>query len=425
MPANEQFPGIYSASSGLPLIIEAIIWIRKYYGTYPDAIIEYKERGGDDARRYLYQREYDRLEIGGKSRYVLSLLYLIDGPISFSTLVNLSNYTSDQVRSALSECAGIFLVTTDAEGEGETLYQLSPPSIPFIRAKSENLAFFGQQKRIVEQFKTHGRSSTPEESAIIVNLERLLRQRRFGEVQSIESQYGRHDPVLANPRIRYLIGSTYCELGPQYRETTREYFRGAEAVGFHDVKMMRNWYHMELMSGYGLSEAERICRIMTNDASLFPRYKSEFYSKLGNCYMFAANSSAGVDREKTIRSLRSSIEAYLEAIRVGSSVQGTADLTDTLDWLEKPMWRLFNYCRDDISEFFQFIESLAEDKNDLPLPASEIVMQVILSIKAPINKDGRARIRSFCNRMVGKINKNAKPLSRFPGLAKLIGGLSR
>ncbi len=65
-------------------------------------------------------------------------------------------------------------------------------------------------------------------------------------------------------------------------------------------------------------------------------------------------------------------------------------------------------------------KSLAEDKNDLPLPASEIVMQVILSIKAPINKDGRARIRSFCNRMVGKINKNAKPLSRFPGLAKLI-----
>ena len=47
-------------------------------------------------------------------------------------------------------------------------------------------------------------------------------------------------------------------------------------------KMMRAWYHMELMSGYGLSEAERICKVMTNDCdSLSPRYRSEFYSKWG------------------------------------------------------------------------------------------------------------------------------------------------
>ena len=200
----------------------------------------------------------------------------------------------------------------------------------------------------------------------------------------------------------------------------REYFNGAEAVGFHDVKMMRAWYHMELMSGYGLSEAERICKVMTNDNSLSPRYRSEFYSKWGNCHMFAASSSASVDREKTIRRLRSSVEAYLEAVRIGGSTKGITDLTDTLDWLEKPLWRLFDYCRDGVSEFLQFIESLAENKNDLPLPPSEIMMRVILSIKAPTNKEGRARIRSFCNRMVGKINKNAKPISRFPGLVKLI-----
>lgn len=132
LPANEQLPTIYNASSGLPLIIEAIIWIRKFVGNYPDAISQYKDRGGEDARRYLYQREYDRLEAGGKSQYVLSLLDLINGPASFSTIIKLSNYTSDQIRASLTECAGIFLVTTDVEEGGETLYQLSPPCIPFI-----------------------------------------------------------------------------------------------------------------------------------------------------------------------------------------------------------------------------------------------------------------------------------------------------
>jgi len=253
-----------------------------------------------------------------------------------------------------------------------------------------------------------------------VSLERLLRQRKLDDILSIEKQYGKHDPILANPRIRALFGSTYCELGPQYRETAREYFRAAEAVGFHEVQMMRNWYHIELMSGYSLLEAERICRVMIDDKKLSARYKSEFYSKLGNCFAFAAKSTMSIDREKTFVNLRHSIEAYLEALRVGSTDYTIEDLGDTLDWLEKPLWRLFEYCRNDVDELLHFVESLADGKKDIPLVASDILMKVLMSIRAPTDKDGRTRIRNFCNRMVGKINKNAKPLGRFPGLAKLI-----
>jgi hypothetical protein len=107
-PSGDQFNTIYLASAGLPLIIETIVWIRKFSGNYADAISQYNDKGGDEVRRYLYQREYDRLEVGGKSQYVLSLLYLITDPVSFPTLVRLSNYTSDQIRSSLTECAGIF-----------------------------------------------------------------------------------------------------------------------------------------------------------------------------------------------------------------------------------------------------------------------------------------------------------------------------
>ena len=46
----------------------------------------------------------------------------------------------------------------------------------YPRKIRQSLLFFDKQKRIVEQYKTHGRSATPEESAIIVNLERMLRQ---------------------------------------------------------------------------------------------------------------------------------------------------------------------------------------------------------------------------------------------------------
>ena len=225
LPANEQFLPIYDASSGLPLIIKSIIWIRKFAGNYAAAISEYKDRGGDDARRYLYQREYDHLEVGGKSQYVLALLYLIEYPVSFSTIVSLSNYTSDQIRSSLTECGGIFLTTTDVDEGGETLYQLTPPCVPFVRQVSQNLPFFEKLKRIVEQFKTHGKSATAEESAIIVTLERKICQGQYREVLELEAKYAKHDPILANPNIRSLIGPAYCELGPANREAAREHFK--------------------------------------------------------------------------------------------------------------------------------------------------------------------------------------------------------
>lgn len=124
-------------------------------------------------------------------------------------------------------------------------------------------------------------------------------------------QYEKNDPILANPKIQSLIAAAYCELRAEYREAARDHFKAAEAVGFHDVKMMRKWFHLELMSGYGLTEAERICRVMIGDVNVSGRYKSEFYSKLGNCYTLAAASAANVDREKTIFNLKNATDAYL------------------------------------------------------------------------------------------------------------------
>jgi len=42
LPLNDQLTSIFEQSTGISLIIEAIVWIRKYSGTYPDAINQYK-----------------------------------------------------------------------------------------------------------------------------------------------------------------------------------------------------------------------------------------------------------------------------------------------------------------------------------------------------------------------------------------------
>ena len=114
----------------------------------------------------------------------------------------------------------------------------------------------------------------------------------------------------------------------------------------------------------------------------------------------------------------------MDALRVGV-VDLTFNLSETVEWLEKPLWRFFYYCKDDVDGLLRFIEILVEERNDIPLSAANIIMDIILNVSAPGSKDGRTRIRNFCRRMVGKINKNAKPLSKYPGLASLIEPLDR
>ena len=61
-PTGKHVQNIEAATNKLPLLIETIIWSRKFAGDYNEAIRAFNERSGDGARRYLYQREYDRTQ---------------------------------------------------------------------------------------------------------------------------------------------------------------------------------------------------------------------------------------------------------------------------------------------------------------------------------------------------------------------------
>jgi hypothetical protein len=114
-------------------------------------------------------------------------------------------------------------------------------------------------------------------------MQRLIRQKDFSDVVRIAEQMPAHDVALDNPKLRSLLGQAYKELGSDFREKARECFKHAEALGYLDIFMLRRWFHMEFMSGYGLSEAERICKLVINGQKFGPRFKSELWSKLGSC----------------------------------------------------------------------------------------------------------------------------------------------
>lgn len=131
-PTALEESAIIVESSRLPLLVETLIGLRKSSSSYDQALRDFREKGGDEARRYLYQREYDLLDAKGKSRQILAVLMLYRGPLGFDALSALTSSTPEQTRNAINETANIFLKISYDE-QGETIYTLSPSAQSFVR----------------------------------------------------------------------------------------------------------------------------------------------------------------------------------------------------------------------------------------------------------------------------------------------------
>jgi len=413
-------PRLKEKTSSLPLLVETVLGLRKFTSSYKEALQTFEEKGGEEARRYLYQREYDRLLKEGKSKQALAGLLLLEAPVSFGTLAQLFQFPHEHVRDALIECSSVFLTTSENEKSGETLYQLTPPCVPFIKQVSEGLPYFNKLKTTVAHFRKVKSSTSPREAALVVSLERMIRQKQFDQIVLIGKGLSQDDSALINPKVRSLLGQAYSELGQDYREEARKWFKAAEGLGHWDVFMMRRWYNMELLSGYNSREAERICMVVLNDKKLGNRYKSEFLSKLAKCYSFQASSVINADHEKGIGLLRLSLDTYMEALWIGAEAQGF-DLTETLSWLEKTAQRFFGAIRDDIEQIFILLEGFTLRKHDIPEAGAMIVLNYLLQAPIPANrKDVRNRLKGMCARTIKKITQTQRVLSDYPGFKMIV-----
>jgi tetratricopeptide (TPR) repeat protein len=420
-PDERYWVDLKKSTNSLPLLIETIVALRRSSSNYDDAINSFNSKGGDEARHYLYRREYDRLQQQGRSRNLLAGLYLVAESISTSTMSGLFKFSPQQLSDAIGECGTIFLSTSEDDA-GETLYQLVAPCVPFIGQVSKDLTFFNVLQARVEHFKTQGAKLSFGEAALIFAMERSIRQGNYSGVIRSAEQVAANHLALQNPKVKALLGQAYKELGKDYREKARECFNDAESLGYLDIFMMRRWFHMEFLSGYGMTEAERICNVVITSRKFAPRFKSEFWSKLGSCLFKRAVSVLNVNREKCLNFLRKSIEAYLEAIWIGRGVPGM-DMSETFHWVEKPLEKFIDAMRGDIEQLFRLLEGLAERKHDVDREGIELVLNYLARSPVPADKTLRDRLRGLCSRAVGKINRSMRPLSANPGFKYTVESL--
>lgn len=259
---------------------------------------------------------------------------------------------------------------------------------------------------------------SPREAAILVTLERAIRKRDYALITSTCEAIPTGDVALENPKIRAIMGRAYTALGPDYREQARQCFRHAEGLKYLDVFMLRSWFFMEFTSGYGMDEAERVCHLVIGNEQMSPKYKSEFWNKLGSCYYQRSFSFISVNRERAFSLLRESIKSYLESIYIGRAQRMT--LSGPLEWIQKPIRQLLNWVSDDFEELFVLLEQLSESKHDVDSEAIELFLGFFLRSPAPKLKRHRDRIRALCSRTINRIVKNKRLLTANPGFELIV-----
>lgn len=413
-PPAEIIPLIEEETQTLPLLLETLVGLRRFCGSFQEALALFKDKGGDAARSYLYQREYDALDAKGKSREIMATLALLEEPVQFSTIANLLNFNAQRVSDALSECGSIFLSTTENDF-GETLFQLTPPSRPFVRSVSQRLDRFDQIKRKVELLRKQGNSHTPAEAAMLVRMGTLLRANDIDGVIFLAESLPSHDPCLANPMVLAFLGQAYARSSADKREKARECFRQSSALGTHDLQMMRTWYYLELRSGYGLEEAKRICSIMLDVEQVRGRARSEFLSKLALCYLQEAQSLTSVSREKAVPLFHKAIETYLDAERIAHTNKDM-DPTETLNWLQRAVLSFLRYLREDMIEFLGVLETLAARKHDISLEAAQLLTDAMQQSHISSDARFRAKLVGMSRRTAGRLERAAKGDLKFSGL---------
>ncbi|WP_193178043.1 hypothetical protein [Oricola nitratireducens] len=421
-PPPENTPHIMDVTSRLPLLIETLVGLRKHCSNYVEAIQSFSDRGGEEARRYLYQREYDRLSTQGKSRYVLAGLHLLGEPITFSAFCGLTQMSPEHLREGLSEAGSIFISRSE-DTSGETLYELTPPCRPFIGIVSEQLPHIGGLKTRVDHFRSEGLKVSREEAAVIASMESLIKTKSYEEIVRVAANYSQHDPVAVNPRVQSLLGQAYSELGSDFRERARSCFKHAEGLGYRDIFMMRRWFNMEHYSGYGQTEAERICRVMIDDPKITQRARSEFWSKLGACELSKAQAVSSSSNDKALIHFRNSIVCYCEGMWVGQR-SPDFDASLGLGWVERPLREFVMRAGREVEQFFILVEDLARKKHDVFLDAATLIFSYLT--RSPVIADEmlRAQIRGFANRAISAIGREVKGVDEKPGFTYVLEALN-
>ncbi|MCK8484191.1 NB-ARC domain-containing protein [Aliiroseovarius sp. S2029] len=296
-------------TEAIPLIVETIIRLRKVTGTYQKAHEIFLERRGEEARKYLFEREYQSLPGNNNARHVLAAIGEFGNPVGNPEISTIIRIGDGAIADSIGQLIGFFLSTV-VSNEGETKYFLNPVTRTFIRGKTSELKFGETIRERVKAFKSAGQKKPKEVVIVESEVDRFLSKEQFSDALSLVTRpYSVR--VAENPAFRSLRAIVYAMQSTPMIAEAREDFQYCVDQGYEDANGMRNWLIMERTHGHSHKNQLEICDHVINGKSYADSVKMEFKARRSVvCYFKGRDSNHSDAFDLYSEALLGHVEAY-------------------------------------------------------------------------------------------------------------------
>lgn len=311
-----QLEEIATVTERRPLAIEIVLGLLRTAG-FDEAIKMYQGKEGEEARRYLFQREYSALPFDNRARHFLAAICLFGRPVKASELEHVLQFSAEQINDCVVQTLEMFLLS-DRGDDGTISFSLGSATKAFITDVSKSLSFYGKIKANIQFAKSPFLAINPQLNKIEFEVRKVLDEGAEGVKTGFRllDELPKVPEITQHPTFNLLKGRLFLRCMPPRLEDAREALRLAITNGSKDIMGARDWYWGEVRSGFAMQEAIKVCNLVLNSKQFSEASKAEFLGKRGEVHNRIANSEMAVDPEKAIESLHLALLSYLEADKI-------------------------------------------------------------------------------------------------------------
>ncbi len=320
-PVLKELSEIGRVSERRPLVVETIIGLRRTAGSYGAALALFSERAGDDARRYLFQREYDALPGDNRSRLLLAAIACFDRPITSDELEAVLNFDKQQLNDAIADVAEMFLARDNSQGP-ETRYSIGAVTKAFIDAVSPRLNLYSSVRERVNALRRSMHPQLKEITLIRLKAERHLKHNDRAQAWILVNDPTLPPKITEHPEFASLKGLVAANQLPPLFEETRQTLRYAQKMGVINPAAMRSWFYVEWSSGNGLPVAIEVCDAVLNAKVTNTALRAEFLGKKGYALLLTAQQHRNIDTDLCLNSYKEALFYELQSYLLASASPG-------------------------------------------------------------------------------------------------------
>lgn len=398
-----------------PLIVESILALRRNAGTYENAISLFEENVGDDARQYVFQREWNVLPSDNSARYMLAALALYGKPVVVEDLVAVTKNSLEVVVEAIAATREMFLEVQDVGDE--TTYTIGNLTASFVLRAAKTLDKHATIEARVNSFKKAFLPNFPELSRILTRNEPLLRKAfRYNNVEAAivamkDLDPSRYPPkVTEDPRFRSLRGYAGLLQSPPDLEQAASDLRFCFSMKFDpDVNYLALWHKVSEDLGVGNKYCDDIVDFVARSKGYSEEEKISFQSRKASRLYRQARDERSVNFANSISKLR--VCGLLQAENYSKSVRkGYKDVLRYESYLRNTTLFLFMICieQNQVDDIVDYIVDMSDQQGCILDPIAEGVSEYFVALFGFRAKTNAARVNGRFRHLRGRVEAKSK-----------------